>query len=149
MEVRQALALIKDRVDEIKQDNDWKDKLKRDHDREVRIEDIRKERRDADAMSVVSSQMSQKSLKNEVLDKIKEEQKGKQPEWDTSTHADHEAKDYDPEKLLASRLANEILEQNPVSEFTIELEECPLKTEHERTFIARSIEAVIGRGRII
>jgi len=58
MEVRQALALIKDRVDEIKQDNDWKDKLKRDHDRDIRIEDIRKERRDADAMSVASSQMS-------------------------------------------------------------------------------------------
>ena len=35
LEVRQALALIKDRVDEIKQDNDWKDKLKREQDRDI------------------------------------------------------------------------------------------------------------------
>ena len=63
-------------------------------------------------MSVASSQMSQKSLREEVMDKIREEQKDKPVEWDSSTQAGNE-RIKDPEQMLASRLANEILEQNP------------------------------------
>ena len=40
LEVRQALALIKERVDEIQKDKEWKEKMERDYEREQRIEKI-------------------------------------------------------------------------------------------------------------
>jgi len=58
------------------------------------------------------SKSSQKSMKEEVMDQIKEEMKDK-PDWDTSTNAGDEKKKFDLEDLIASRLAKQILEQNP------------------------------------
>jgi hypothetical protein len=93
MEVRQALALIKDRVQEIKETDDIEKRERAKEEQAARIEEIRSEirrERAADAMSVASSQMSTKSRKEEILDEIRAEQKEK-PEWDIS-QAGHEGK---------------------------------------------------------
>lgn len=114
MEVRQALELIKQRVGEMKKDEQWKDKMEDDHVREQerneRIEQIKKERRE-ECGSVADSQMSTQSRKDEIMDQIKAEQAG-QPEWDNYSQAESR-KDKNPEELLASRLAKEILMENP------------------------------------
>lgn len=62
-------------------------------------------------MSVASSQMSTKSRKEEILDEIRAEKQDK-PEWDIS-QAGHDGKARDEQELLASRLANEVLDQYP------------------------------------
>ena len=93
-EVRQAIAIIKDRVHEIKKDSDWKNKMAdewnnaggQDH------ADGPKRRGDdaagGDTRSVVSYQSSKtaaskKSLRSQVLEAIDEEGQ-KKPEWDPS-----------------------------------------------------------------
>ena len=68
MEVKQALALIKERVEEIKQDDKWKEKLQAEARREEIREQIRKERRDDDARSIASSQVSVRSMKEEAME---------------------------------------------------------------------------------
>lgn len=67
LEVRQALALIKDRVDELKQDLEWKEKAERDYQREIQIQKIRQEWKDEDAKSTLSK-TSNKSMREEVID---------------------------------------------------------------------------------
>lgn len=68
MEVKQALALIKERVEEIKQDDKWKEKLQVEARWEEIREQIRKERRDEDAWSIASSQVSVRSMKEEAME---------------------------------------------------------------------------------
>lgn len=113
MEVRQALALIKERVNEIKDDDQWKEKLEREAERDRRIDEIRAERR-AEEGSVAGSEYSQKSLKEEVREKLEaEDQERGKPEWDASTQGGEDRNN--PEDRLARRLAKEVLEKNPVS----------------------------------
>ena len=118
-EIRQALAIIKDRVNEIKQDEEWKEKLDRESHRDARIKDLMDERRDDDGHSVADSTYSTKSLRDEVREKILAEEKDK-PDWDTSTQAGNNDRK-DPEQKLARRLAEEVLDQNPVSIFVPDL----------------------------
>jgi len=114
LEVRQALELIKQRVSEMKKDEQWKEKMEDDHVREqernARIEQIKKERRE-ECGSVADSQMSTVSRKDEIMEEIRAEQAGK-PEWDNYSQAESR-KDRNAEELLASRLAKEILMENP------------------------------------
>jgi hypothetical protein len=119
-EVRQALAIIKDRVSEIKKDSDWKNKMadewnqagqaggnnddgigaaaRRDNDMETRS-----------AVSYHSSKTaaSKKSLRSQVLEAIQEEGQTK-AEWDPSVKGDKQT----TEDRIARRLANEVLRDN-------------------------------------
>jgi hypothetical protein len=119
MEVRQALALIKERVNEIKEDNQWKSKIAQEWNREDEAnpnEGVQRQRnQDDDAKSAVSIRTSvtgrsNMSKKSEFRDQIKREQKNKE-EWDTSTIG--ERKKPSMEERLATKLADQILEDNP------------------------------------
>lgn len=118
LEVRQALALIKERVDEIKQDDEWRKKIADEwnQDEANPNEGASKPRqRDDDARSAVSIRTSvtgrsAMSKKSEIMNDIKREERQKE-EWDSSTIG--EKKKPTAEEKLASRLADQILEGNP------------------------------------
>jgi hypothetical protein len=120
LEVRQALALIKERVDEIKKDNEWRTNVAKEWNdlEQANPNEGYNKRQDDDNKSVASirtsitgrSRMSKMSKKSELMDEIKREDKQKE-DWDTSTNADRQKKTV--EERLASKLADQILENNP------------------------------------
>jgi len=120
LEVRQALALIKERVDEIKKDDEWRKKIAEEWNSAEQANpnegDIKRNKElNDDARSAVSIRTSitgrsKMSKKSEIMEEIKREEKQKE-DWDTSTQADR--KKLTAEEKLASRLADQILEANP------------------------------------
>lgn len=122
-EVRQALAIIKDRVNEIKKDSDWKTKMAQEWNdaaaAEVREAAVKRqaaagddlETRSAITYNSSKTAASKKSLRSQVLEAIAEEG-GNQgaPEWDRSTKGEDRKKT--TEDRIAQRLATEVLRDN-------------------------------------
>lgn len=112
-EVRQAIAIIKDRVHEIKKDTDWKKNMADEWNNAGGDNADGPQRRDdGETRSVVSyhsskSAASKKSLRSQVLEAIEEEGQNK-PEWDQSVKGDKQT----TEDRIARRLANEVLRDN-------------------------------------
>jgi hypothetical protein len=116
-EVRQALAIIKDRVHEIKKDSDWKNKMADEWNKAAVGEDTvnggnAAANDKADTRSAVSyhsskTAASKKSLRSQVLEAINEEGQTK-AEWDASTKGDKET----TEDRIARKLAKEVLRDN-------------------------------------
>lgn len=117
-EVRQALAIIKDRVHEIKKDGDWKNKMADEWNKAAVGDDKINGGRNAaandkaDTRSAVSyhsslTAASKKSLRSQVLEAINEEGQTK-AEWDASTKGDKET----TEDRIARKLAKEVLRDN-------------------------------------
>lgn len=115
-EVRQALAIIKDRVKEIRQDDDWKVNIAKQWNEEIQEGELetgnQAQRRDNDeTRSQVSyksgkSNLSKKSLRTAVLEAVEEEGR---PHWDKSVKSEIKQS---TEDRVAARLANEILKDN-------------------------------------
>lgn len=114
-EVRQALAIIKDRVNEIKKDADWKAKMAQEWNEagpeKVDVPHHKKDPED-DTRSAITynsskTAASKKSLRSQVLEAIQEEGTQK-PEWDRSTKGENKT----TEERIATRLASEVLRDN-------------------------------------
>jgi len=110
-EVRQALAIIKDRVSEIKKDSDWKNNMARewneaaDENIAVKRVDDNLETRSAITYNSSKTAASKKSLRSQVLEAVQEEG---QPEWDRSTKGEVKT----TEERIATKLASEVLRDN-------------------------------------
>lgn len=121
-EVRQALAIIKDRVNEIKKDSDWKTKMAQEWNdaavAEVREAAVKRqaaaegdmETRSAITYNSSKTAASKKSLRSQVLEAIAEEGRGNAVEWDRSTKGGDVKKS--AEDRIAQRLATEVLRDN-------------------------------------
>ena len=102
LEVRQALEILKDRVEELKQDQEWKEKIVKTYNQ--------------DAKSVASG-VSIKSMRSRATEKLAEEAK-KDPEqlseagWDKNTRGEQYS--VTAEEKVAKLMADQILESNPV-----------------------------------
>lgn len=138
LEVRQALALIKERVNEIKQDEEWRDKIAEEWNAadQANPNEGTGKQKDDDAKSVVSIRTSitgrsKMSKKSEIMDQIKREEKEKE-NWDSSTIG--ERKKPTAEEKLASKLADQIMEANP-----------NLKNIHSKTSMKKMLEAEAAR----
>ncbi len=116
-EVRQALAIIKDRVKEIKQDSDWKTNMAKEWNEASGPSGdnvaVPKRAVDDDARSAITynsskTAASKKSLRSQVLEAIQEEGANKAQEWDRSTKGEQKT----TEDRIAQRLANEVLRDN-------------------------------------
>ena len=134
LEVRQALALIKERVHEIKKDDEWREKIAEEWNtaEQANPNEGAAKQQDDDAKSAVSIRTSitgrsKMSKKSEIMDQIKKEDRQKE-DWDTSTQP--ERKKQTAEQKLASRLADQILESNP-----------NLKNIHSKTSMKKMLEA--------
>jgi hypothetical protein len=133
LEVRQALALIKERVCEIKKDDEWRTNVAKewndaDHANPNEAENRLK---DDDAQSAVSIKTSitgrsRMSRKSEVMDDLEREDRRKE-DWDASTQGDRKKKTM--EERLATKLADQILENNP-----------NLKGVHSKTSMRKMLE---------
>jgi len=114
-EVRQALAIIKDRVNEIKRDVDWKDNMAKEWNEAGQAEKKEQqagedlETRSAITYNSSKTAASKKSLRSQVLEAIQEEG-GNRPEWDRSTTKGDKEKT--TEERIATRLAAEVLRDN-------------------------------------
>lgn len=114
-EVRQALAIIKDRVSEIKKDVDWKNKMAQEWNDATIDEVVNAKEVDVDHMETRSAvsynssktAASKKSLRSQVLEAIQEEGTNK-PDWDKSVKGDKNT----TEDRIALKLANEVLRDN-------------------------------------
>ena len=111
-EVRQALAIIKDRVLEIKKDSDWKNKMAEEWNQAAGAEDAvnngdKHETRSAVSFHSSKTGASKKSLRSQVLEAIQEEGQ-KKPDWDATTKGDKET----TEDRIARKLAKEVLRDN-------------------------------------
>lgn len=139
LEVRQAIALIKERVAEIKKDDEWRQKIAQEWNQaeEANPNDADEKPKDnEDARSAVSIRTSitgksKMSKKSEIMNDIKREEEKKE-QWDTSTQADK--KKQTVEEKLASKLADQILESNP-----------NLKAIHSKTSMKRMLENEAAR----
>ena len=130
-EVRQALAIIKDRVSEIKKDVDWKNKMAQEwneaatgEEENVQKVDDPMETRSAVSYNSSKTAASKKSLRSQVLEAIQEEGQNK-PDWDKSVKGDKNT----TEDRIALRLATEVLRDN-----------AKLRGVHSATSIKRLLE---------
>ena len=128
LEVRQALALIKERVDEIKKDNEWRQKATEEWNQNEGVNDDAKS---ATSYKTGMSGKSKISKKSEIMNELKREE-DKKDDWDSSTQA--ERKKQSIEEKLASKLADQILELNP-----------NLKGIHSKTSMKRMLEKEAAR----
>lgn len=139
LEVRQALALIKERVEEIKKDDEWRTKIAQEwNDAEANPNEggHKNRKQDDDTKSVASIRTSvtgrsKMSKRSELMDEIKREERQKE-EWDTSTQAERKKPTF--EEKLASKLADQILESNP-----------NLKGIHSKVSMKRMLEKEAAR----
>lgn len=116
-EVRQAIAIIKDRVNEIKKDEDWKAKIAQEwneaaDDQQQDYQIPAKKANDIETRSAVSFKsgktgISKGSLRSQVEREIQEQGR---PEWDQSIKSGKEKQT--TEDRVANRLANEVLRDN-------------------------------------
>lgn len=117
-EVRQAFAIIQDRVKEIKQDQDWKEKIAEEWNKTAALEDGAQEQPELqpEQRSVYSykdskaSQGSRISYKSRLASE-KSKQKGQKQEWDRTTVAS-ESKKNNVEDRIANQIANDLLKDN-------------------------------------
>ena len=137
LEIRQALALIKERVDEIKQDNEWRQKAAEEWNQNeaANVDGIVNKQREDDTKSVASfksgiSGKSKRSIKSEIMNELEREER--KDDWDSSTIA--EKKKQTIEEKLASKLADQIMELNP-----------NLKGIHSKTSMKRMLEKEAAR----
>ena len=116
-EVRQALAIIKDRVNEVTKETDWKEKMA-DEWNEANAEEERQaeipRKKMADEVSRPSqmtgaSGVSKMSFNQRVAAEKKKNAENR-PEWDASTTG--EKKQHTAEDKIASRIAAEVLRDN-------------------------------------
>lgn len=136
LEVRQALALVRERVKEIKKDDEWRENAVK----EWENPNPNEGQNDDDNRSAVSirtsvtgrSRMSKASKKSELRDEIQREEERKKEQWDTSTNA--EKRERTVEEKLASKLADQILENNP-----------NLKGVHSKTSMRKMLEKEAAR----
>jgi hypothetical protein len=115
------LAIIKDRVNEIKKDVDWKDNMAKEWNEAAQAEqreDKRAGGEDLETRSAITYNSSKtadskKSLRSQVLEAIQEEGTANngRPEWDRSTKGDKE-REKTTEERIAQRLAAEVLRDN-------------------------------------
>lgn len=138
LEVRQAIALIKERVHEIKKDDEWRTKIAEEWNQAEANpnEAVRQRNQDDDTRSAVSIRTSvtgrsNMSKKSELRDQIKREEREKE-DWDRSTQPDRQKKTV--EEKLASKLADQILESNP-----------NLKGVHSKVSMKRMLEKEAAR----
>jgi hypothetical protein len=140
LEVRQAIALIKERVAEIKKDDEWRQKIAQEWNQadEANPNDATEGPKDNndDARSAVSIRTSitgksRMSKKSEIMNDLKKEEEKKE-DWDTSTQA--EKRKPSLEEKLASKLADQILESNP-----------NLKGIHSKTSMKKMLEKEAAR----
>jgi hypothetical protein len=137
LEVRQALALIKERVDEIKKDDEWRNNIAQEWNTAEQAnpnEGTNKRKIDDDARSAVSIRTSitgrsNISKKSEIMNQIQREEMEHKENWDSSTVGEKKKKPTAEEKL-ASRLADQIMEANP-----------NLKNVHSKTSMKKMLEA--------
>lgn len=116
-EVRQALAIIKERVEEMKQDKDWKKNIAAEWNEAARQEEAEK-RKQSDQHSVYSyasaktggSQASKASFKSRVAAEKKREE-DERSEWDKSMTSEQRHKQT-AEDRIANRIASEVLKDN-------------------------------------
>lgn len=115
-EVRQALAIIKDRVNEIKKDADWKQNIAKEWNEaaDVPADGGYKRAPEDDTRSAITynsskTAASKKSLRSQVLEAIQEEGNTK-PDWDRSTTKGDNKQT--TEDRIAVRLASEVLRDN-------------------------------------
>jgi len=121
LEVRQALALIKDRVKEIKQDDDWKHNIAKEWNEAAAADEgaaayrgsnqYDNEKND-DNRSQASyksgkSNASKMSLRSQVEKAVREE--GNKRDWDPSVKSEYKMS---TEDKVAARLAQEVLKDN-------------------------------------
>lgn len=109
-EVRQALAVIKDRVNEIKQEPDWKDKMAAEWNQANQEERAQA----ADSRSQVTQKtnatgISTQSYKKRIDDAKKDA--AYRPDWDNNSLTS-EAKNRRAEDRMASKIAAEVLKDN-------------------------------------
>lgn len=138
LEVRQAIALIKERVHEIKKDDEWRTKIAEEWNQAEgnSNEVVRQKNQDDDTRSAVSIRTSvtgrsNMSKKSEFRDQIQREEREKE-NWDRSTQPDRQKKTV--EEKLASKLADQILESNP-----------NLKGVHSKVSMKRMLEKEAAR----
>ena len=132
-EVRQALAVLKDRVNEIKKDENWKEKFaekwnKEHNEEKVEEPDVKEEIqsiKSAENKSVKSQAKSVKSVVDAVKE-IKEKQKEERPEWDRSVKG---VDKISIEERAARQIAEQVLENAP-----------HLKGIHSKTSMQRILE---------
>ena len=123
-EVRQALAIIKDRVKEMKKDEDWKQKIVKEWNDAAQADEAgvpaeeneykpaakkdinNDETRSAVTYSSQKTGMSKKSLRSQVQQAIQEQGL---PEWDPSVKSE---KKMTTEDRIAAKLAAEVLKDN-------------------------------------
>ena len=125
-EVRNALAIIKDRVQEIKKDEDWKTKIAKEWNDAAAAEDnanpndasyqpVRAgnndETRSQASFKSAKTGASKASLRTQVLQAIQEEGAAGRPEWDPSVKSEKIGKQ-STEDRVAARLASEVLKEN-------------------------------------
>ena len=121
-EVRQALAIIKDRVNEIKKDEDWKTNIAKQWNEAAAAEDNgnpndasyqpkqprvnNDDTRSQASYKTGKTGASKASLRSQVLQAIQEEGR---PEWDPSIKSENKQT---TEDRVAARLASEVLKDN-------------------------------------
>lgn len=137
LEVRQALALVRERVQEIKKDNEWRENAEKEYEHPANPNEGKP---DDDARSAVSirtsvtgrSNLSKVSKKSEFREEIAREDAQKKEQWDASTNA--EKREATVEERLATKLADQILENNP-----------NLKGVHSKTSMRKMLEKEAAR----
>lgn len=117
-EVRQALAIIKDRVTEIKQDEDWKKNIadewnqvaeaEQQADTKSQTKSHRSEQRSVYSYKSGASKASRASFKVRVAD----EQKSQASKQDWQSTASKDSRKLTTEDRVAARIANEVLRDN-------------------------------------
>ena len=115
-EIRQAFAIIQDRVKEIKTDQDWKEKIAEEWNQTAALEEQQAPQAKEDQISVYSyskasraSQKSKASFKSLVASE-KAKQKSQKQEWDRTTVASSKGKNV--EDKVASQIAEQMLKDN-------------------------------------
>ena len=123
-EVRQALGIIKDRVKELTQEDDWKEKMAEEwnkaNEAEAAARAARKAaraaegQRDGDAQSEITYQsQASKASKASFISRVSEAKRREaesKPAWDASTTGE---KKQSAEDRMAAKIAQEVLRDNP------------------------------------
>jgi len=123
-EVRQAFEIIKDRISEIKADQDWKEKIADEWNKtaELEAQQAAQEAPKADqgemrsVYSYRSGTLSQKSGRSQASYKqrvaAEKKRNADKAEWDRSTVASENRREMTVEDKVAAKIANEVLKDN-------------------------------------
>lgn len=133
-EVRQALEVLKDRIQELKKDPNWRENFDIIHNKDLEEEKLLDTNNDKlpEIKSIVSQGKSIKSIVDTVQE-LKEKKKEEKPEWDKSVKS---VDKINVEEKAARQIATQILENAP-----------QLKGIHSKTSLQRILERE-GRVRL-